>query len=83
MPALVAAEVPPRALEPRPDDERAVDHEVERAEQDEADEVAQRMKLLSATDAPEATDAASEYLARFPGGFARADARRLATPTKP
>jgi len=40
--------------------------------------LAQRMKLLAATDPWAASQAASDYLARFPGGFARAEAHRLA-----
>ena len=40
--------------------------------------MAQRMKVLGVLDGTAATRAASEYLARFPGGFARAEARRLA-----
>jgi FecR protein len=36
--------------------------------------MAQRMKLLAASDPVAGVDAAAEYLARFPGGFARADA---------
>ena len=39
--------------------------------------LAQKMKLLGATDPWGASEAASEYLARFPGGFARAEARAL------
>jgi len=37
----------------------------------------QKMRLLGATDPWGASQAASEYLARFPGGFARAEARAL------
>jgi ferric-dicitrate binding protein FerR (iron transport regulator) len=40
--------------------------------------LAQRMKLLAATDSWAASQAAADYLARFPGGFARAEAHRLA-----
>jgi len=39
--------------------------------------LAQKMKLLGATDPWGASEAATEYLARFPGGFARAEARAL------
>jgi hypothetical protein len=39
--------------------------------------LAQRMKLLAAMDPEEGGAAAADYLARYPGGFARADARRL------
>jgi FecR protein len=38
----------------------------------------QRMKLLANADKVGAARVASEYLARFPGGFARAEARRIA-----
>jgi ferric-dicitrate binding protein FerR (iron transport regulator) len=38
---------------------------------------AQRMKLLGTIDLPGARRAASEYLARYPSGFARADAQAL------
>jgi hypothetical protein len=38
----------------------------------------QRMRLLAATDDASAAHAADEYLARFPAGFARAQARRIA-----
>jgi hypothetical protein len=37
----------------------------------------QRMKVLTGLDAQRAQRAAAEYLARFPAGFARADAQRL------
>jgi len=39
---------------------------------------AQRMKLLASRDAEAARRAAADYLARYPDGFARDDARRLA-----
>jgi len=39
---------------------------------------AQRMKLLGTSDAGAARRAATDYLARYPDGFARDDARRLA-----
>lgn len=39
--------------------------------------VAQRMKLLGAIDLPAARRAALEYLARYPNGFARSEARSL------
>jgi len=39
---------------------------------------AQRMKLLATTDPGAARRAAADYLARYPDGFARDDARRLA-----
>jgi len=39
---------------------------------------AQKMKLLAATDPQAGRRAAADYLARYPDGFARADARRLA-----
>jgi hypothetical protein len=38
---------------------------------------AQRMKLLTVIDAVAARRAATEYLSRYPGGFARAEARHL------
>ena len=38
----------------------------------------QRMKVLSSVDDVAAARAASEYLTRFPGGFARAAAHRIA-----
>ncbi|HEY2404648.1 MAG TPA: FecR domain-containing protein [Polyangiaceae bacterium] len=38
---------------------------------------AERMQLLAAADPDAAARAASEYLARFPHGFARADAERI------
>jgi hypothetical protein len=41
------------------------------------------MKLLGATDPWGASEAASEYLARFPGGFARAEARALLSEKAP
>ena len=40
--------------------------------------MAQRMKLLGAVDRGSAGRAAAEYLARYPDGFARVDARQLA-----
>jgi hypothetical protein len=40
--------------------------------------LAQRMKMLAARDAWAGAEAAHEYLRRFPGGFARAEARALA-----
>jgi hypothetical protein len=43
----------------------------------------QRMRLLGTLDAAEAARAARDYLARFPGGFARADAEKLAARTEP
>jgi len=39
--------------------------------------LAQKMKLLVTTDPWAASEAASEYLARFPAGFARGEARAL------
>ena len=39
----------------------------------------QRMKILSSLDEAAAARAASEYLTRFPGGFARAAAHRIAS----
>jgi hypothetical protein len=41
--------------------------------------LAQKMRLLASTDPWGASEAASEYLARFPAGFARAEARALLT----
>jgi hypothetical protein len=43
--------------------------------------LAQKMKLLGATDPWGASEAASEYLERFPGGFARGEARALLNET--
>ncbi|HVZ72274.1 MAG TPA: FecR domain-containing protein [Polyangia bacterium] len=40
----------------------------------------QRLRLLREDDPAEASRAARDYLARFPGGFARAEAEALATP---
>jgi ferric-dicitrate binding protein FerR (iron transport regulator) len=47
--------------------------------------LAQRMKLLADSDPFAGAEAATQYLARFPGGFARADAERLVAgaPAKP
>ena len=39
---------------------------------------AERMKLLATIDRGRATSAAKQYLARYPGGFARADAEAIA-----
>jgi outer membrane protein assembly factor BamD (BamD/ComL family) len=39
--------------------------------------LAQRMKLLRGVDAGRAKRAAAEYLARYPRGFARADAEAI------
>ena len=39
--------------------------------------MAQRMRLLRSVDPEGAARAAAQYLARFPGGFARAQARQL------
>jgi hypothetical protein len=38
----------------------------------------QRMKALAAVDPAAGARAARDYLARFPGGFARPDAEKLA-----
>ena len=45
--------------------------------------LAQRMNLLSADDPPTAARAASDYLARFPDGFAAIAAKRLASTSAP
>ena len=45
--------------------------------------LAQRMKLLAATDSRGAADAATEYLSRFPTGFARLEARALVGRAQP
>jgi hypothetical protein len=45
--------------------------------------LAQRMKLLAANDPSGAAVAASEYLSRFPTGFARLEARALAIRARP
>ncbi|HXI55871.1 MAG TPA: FecR domain-containing protein [Polyangia bacterium] len=44
---------------------------------------AQRMKVLATADASAAADAATEYLQRFPAGFARAEAQRLRDRSRP
>jgi outer membrane protein assembly factor BamD (BamD/ComL family) len=38
---------------------------------------AERMKLFASTHRPEASQAASDYLARYPAGFARRDAEEI------
>jgi hypothetical protein len=43
----------------------------------------QRMRLLVGVDPAEASRAARDYLTRFPGGFARGDAEKLAAPSTP
>lgn len=45
--------------------------------------MAQRMRLLARQDGVVAAHAASQYLVQFPGGFARAEARRLAAALPP
>jgi FecR protein len=45
--------------------------------------VVQRMKLLAAIDPARGARAAAEYLERFPGGFAHADAQQLAGRSSP
>jgi FecR protein len=45
--------------------------------------MAQRMKVLAGVDPMKAASAAAAYLARFPAGFARADAERIGTRASP